>query len=295
MSDTHFCDLLSNLVINPLEEMQRLNYLFSVESDYYEYRKYFSSGASEISRKHLTLESYIDKYYFRNLSIRKTFINISSFRQKFNIHDSQFTNSIEQLFLFSEFLITLLIECIEYIDTNEKYNKSYFPEQATTIIDNIRTIVDCCNYEVKETGNHNFIIVEKNPMVSHAIESIDDPSIILDSIEYNHYSTKHDLAKKRKILTALGNYVEPLLKDKTKFKDSYPQLTTDIGFLLNNFHIRHDNKNGKNARTFVIEANDAELEQWYDDTYTMIMSLLLVNHNVDCSQNIKQIKQKYNL
>lgn len=290
MSKVHFRDLLSTLIIDPFEEMQRLNCLFSEEIDYFEYYDLNAHYRSKDS-----LESYIDRYYFRDLTIRKTFIDITSLRKKLNIHPSQFTNSIDQLFLFSEFLINLIIECIDYIEEKEPRNKKNLPFQHKTILQNISTIIDCCNHELKENSNHDYIIVEKNPAFSLAIENIDDPNIILDSIEYYHFSTKHDLVKKRKILTALGNYIEPLLRDKTRFKDCYPQLTTDLGFLLNNFNIRHDNKNGKNAKAFVIDASNEELEQWYDDTYAMIMSLLLVDRNVNCSQKIKSIKQKYNL
>ena len=104
---------------------------------------------------------------------------------------------------------------------------------------------------------------------------------------------KGDLDKKRKILASLGGYVEPTLKSRVLQNSGYKQLESDIGFVLNNFNIRHNNKTGAKAQDYIISCSDKELEGWYDKAYNMLVAVIIINEHISVQQELAEIKSKY--
>ena len=99
-----------------------------------------------------------------------------------------------------------------------------------------------------------------------AAAEIVESKLAYEIIQYNHHLLKGDIEKKRRILKVLADKIEPM---RTEFKKQQKnkELESDIGFLLNNMNIRHNNLEGKNAVDYVKELSDEELEEWYDETY----------------------------
>ena len=66
--------------------------------------------------------------------------------------------------------------------------------------------------------------------------------------------------------------------------------------LLNNLHIRHDNKTKENNKNTVIDIDNAELEKRYDELYQLLLFCILINENLDrknkVSEFLKTIKNK---
>ena len=271
----HFYELLSNLGINPQVETKNLQYLFS-EDPVVPMRGYGKP-----------LEEYIDKYIFRYLKIRGTFINITDMRNALGIGTYQLNGSFETLFLFAEFLIALFIEAEGELSTNPTAEK-----QVRIIMDNIATFVNKSNHELFDTGGQHFIIIEKNKVASQAVEFIEDQEVAKEVIEYNHYKLKGNLQEKQKILSLLGTYIEPILKDR-ELNSKYQELFSDVSFLLNCFHIRHNNKIGKNAQEFIKTIDETVLEMWYDRAYNMILSVIISKQNFEFSKELSILKKAY--
>ena len=135
-----------------------------------------------------------------------------------------------------------------------------------------------------------YIIIEKNPAVSEAIEHIKDENVSNKIIEYNRYLLKGKRTKKRSILNEISNYVEPILKDRT-FPDT--TLQSDAGFLINNFHIRHNNLEGPKKQDYTASLNPKQLEEWYDKTYTTLLMLIIANEQRHIQNELKELR-KYN-
>ena len=59
--------------------------------------------------------------------------------------------------------------------------------------------------------NGNKIIVEKNVYASEASQIVSETSIeeAIKVLEYNHFSNKGNIQRKKEILIALANYLEP--------------------------------------------------------------------------------------
>lgn len=112
-------------------------------------------------------------------------------------------------------------------------------------------------------------------------------------MEYNHYGLKGNLSKKRSILVSLGAYIEPILRNKSLLNAGYKELESNVGFLLNKFHIRHNNKEGKTAQEYIVNITDEQLENWYDKTYDMIIQVIITNENISAEKEIEQLKKDY--
>ena len=56
-------------------------------------------------------------------------------------------------------------------------------------------------------------------------------------------------------------------------------------------NIRHNNIEGKNAVEYVKNLSDEELEEWYDETYQMLLLCFLEYDNIERSKRIIKLKE----
>ena len=234
-----------------------------------------------------SLIKYINNNYFRDLpaDFRSPYLSVEEMMCALDLRDK--SASLDDLFLLSELLIALLPE--KHIKKKEDLR-----QQAITIFENIFSFLEKLNYEIKEIDDGRKIIVEKNPATTQAVGIVTENSTAIALIEYNHYALKGDLEEKRRILTALGSYIEPILKSRVLQNAGYKQLESDVGFMLNNFHVRHNNKEGAKAQDYIIGLNAKQLEEWYDKIYNAILSVIIINEHIPAQNNIAELKPKYN-
>lgn len=79
---------------------------------------------------------------------------------------------------------------------------------------------------------------------------------------------------------------------KSNIKSLNSKLDDDIGFMLNNIHIRHNNKSGKSKKDYVSKMRKDTMEKWYDETYQMLLLAFLLNEQPSRSKKISQLKEK---
>ncbi|MBQ7976636.1 MAG: hypothetical protein IJ300_13210 [Clostridia bacterium] len=63
--------------------------------------------------------------------------------------------------------------------------------------------------------------------------------------------------------------------------------------LINKFHIRHNNKEGTKAQDYIVSLDDSKLEEWYDNTYDVLLQAIITNENIRVEQEIDNLKQTY--
>lgn len=253
-----------------------------------EYKKLFSLFFEENSvpiRGYLRpLYEYIDETYFRELYKRGSFLSVKEMFGAFNLPSS--SDKLEDLFLFSEFLMVLLPET--HIDRNPQLKK-----QSKVIIGNIFHILEKTDYELYEHEEGCWIIVEKNKYAKQASMIVEDSNIAIKLIEYNHFALKGNLEKKRSIILTIADYMEPMLKSRVLEKSGYKQLQSDLGFLFNKFHIRHNNKKGAKAQEYICSLTEAQLEEWYDRIYNSALAGLIMNDHLVVQNELEELKPKY--
>lgn len=56
-------------------------------------------------------------------------------------------------------------------------------------------------------------------------------------------------------------------------------------------NIRHNNLSGKNAVPYVQNMSDVELEEWYDETYQILLLCILEYDNIERNNKISKFKK----
>jgi len=267
-----FFELLEDTKFDVVQEYEKLWYLFS--DDYtislYGYAR--------------SLRTYIDATYFKKLPFRGMYTSIDEVVSKLNFEYAEI--NLESLFVFCEFLLAILPQ-------NEIVKNLQLEEQANVVLGNINHILNKTNHELSLDSNGNQIIVEKNKAATTAAEIVEDTSVSLDIIEYNRFSLKGNISEKKKILSSIGIYIEPILKSKILQNSGYKKLESDAGFIFNNFHIRHNNKSGPKAQDYIVTLDDEKLEEWYDKAYDTALAVILINDRLSVEAEIDNLKKNY--
>ena len=265
-------DILSEMDIDVAKEYKKLFSLF------------FEESSVPMTGYLRPLVQYVDEIYFRDLPCRGSFVSVKEMFSALNLSDT--SNKLEDLFLLCEFFVALLPE-------SRLEENSHLRKQAKVIIGNIFYILEKTNYELFDLEGKGWIIVEKNKYAKEAALIVESPEIAIKLIEYNHFALKGNLEKKRSIILSIADYMEPMLKSRVLERAGYRQLQSDLGFLFNNFHIRHNNKEGAKAQEYICTLTDSQIEVWYDRIYNSSLAGLIMNEHISVQSELEELKQKY--
>lgn len=227
----------------------------------------------------------IEEKEFYKWKYRGRFLYIKDLMEELKITDFHFGFGvdIESLILYIEFVENMLslIQSYRLNDENQKI--------INMLKENIYRLLEDLNYEVRKNNEDQFVIIEKDKLVTAVAET--NPDICDDVIEYRRVILKGNCEAKREILKILSNKIEPY---KEKFKNTeYKNMIEDINFLLNNLNIRHNNVEGSKKQQYTIDMKKEDLEKWYDKTYDMILGAIILERYVDIKKEIKDLKQNY--
>lgn len=267
---TNFYDLLTKREFDVQKEYSTLWYLFCEETC-------FASA--------LSLSQWLNKYHFRNLPFRGSFTSLVEMMAEFGFRKRSSVD-LDQLFLFCELIIAVLPK-------SQRDYPSNTLAQRKTILENVSYILEHTNHEIRQDQNNNSIVVEKNKSATMAAQLVTDASVAFELIEYNHFAIKGHLAEKKAILVSISGYIEPILNSKVLSAAGYKQLESDTGFVFNNFHIRHNNKEGSKANDYIASISDIDLEEWYDKAYELALSVIIINDYISLGKDIEDIKPKH--
>ena len=270
MARQNYFDILNRMEFDPQRELKNLVDLLEME-------KNFKSIYYETSLNSAISNNFLD---YPN---RSTF---TSYSKMMEFIGANIYNTTEQLFVFSEFLVDIFCNLAEKFTEEES-------EFIQIIFDNIKRFLELSNHELITLDNGNKIIVEKNVYASEASQIVSETSIeeAIKVLEYNHFSNKGNIQRKKEILIALANYLEPFrrelnnseeLKDIMKVNNQKVIAFEKLFEMYNNFGLRHNNSN-----QYHLDLADDELEQWYDDIYTSTLFVIL---SMDQSRILSKLK-----
>lgn len=233
-----------------------------------------------------TLEQYVDEFCLPNWKSRNRCISCEEMRQKLSIKNFNIRQKLHgnQVLLYLEYLSNLIYLCESNLETD---NDCEIFQTYIYLKDNLSEIILSLNYEEKVfEDEEKVLLVEKSASVTSVVEIV-EPELTYPIIEYNHYLLKGNIAKKQKILKVLADKFESMRSDLKKINKT---LESDTGYLLNKMNIRHNNIKGQNAIPYVQNISDEELEEWYDETYQMILLCILEYDNIERTKKVKNLK-----
>ena len=246
----HFYELLAEKEINAKEELERFNQLL--------YEKFYDdfSVYSVLNNNILKLPA----------NIRKTTCCINEIFDNYGLDVLRVRKKdINKLVLYIEIILTILKHLKKYVN-----GFLALTDNVKIIIANANHLADVLNYEVKEWEN-TVILVSRNQELQLAENYLVKRNKILamDVWHYEHCSMKGNIEQKRAVLQGLGAFVEPFLNKMR------PLLRDNVGFLLNNMNIRHNNFKGAKANSFVQGLDPSELESWYDKVFALLLQTII--------------------
>lgn len=269
-----FSQVLKNASIDLRREYSKLYGMFCVQ------KLQDGSGAN------YTLKEFCAANFI-SLPFRGTCISLDDFDDYYGYHFEKVP---------SDFDIDYLVSFCEYSYNLAIYNQGYgYGMQALGLVQPMQFYVQQVMRVIESIGymsnaqNGVFDFVPKDQAAISVAEII-DPGLAYKVIEYNHHSMKGDLDRKKAVLLALEDQLEP---QREKLKQINSSLESDLFFLFNSINLRHNNTNpdGKNYIPFVAKMKDSELEHWYDDTYQMCLLAFLELDHLNRKDRIKGLKE----
>lgn len=241
---------------------------------------------SESSINSFTPEEIVDIECMRDWKARGRYTSCEEIRERLHITytDIQKKLSDEQTLFYLEYVSNIIWLCNErYLGGDDNYDDEYVYLQ-----ENVIRILDDLGYEAKVfEDEEKVLLVEKNVAMTAVAEIVDSKSAYA-VVEYNHHLLKGNIDEKQRILKILADKFEPM---RGELKKVNKDLESNTGYLLNKINIRHNNIEGKNAVEYVKNLSDEELEEWYDETYQMLLLCFLEYDNIERSKRISKLKE----
>lgn len=255
------------------------------------YKLLYKKSISNPYNRDMTPIAVVNEYCFHNWNNRHTYLTIEDMAKALNleIYYDSIPNSLSTTMILNylEFATNIVMLCDTKI-FEEGSNFDYYTDY-TILDENIEIALEHLNFSKYEINDEErIILIEKNPSAIAVAEVVDEDTAC-KVIEYNHYLLKGDIDKKKEILLQLANKYEGI---KSNIKNLNSKLDDDIGFMLNNINIRHNNKSGKNKKEYIAKMRKDTMEKWYDETYQMLLLAFLLNEQPSRSKKICQLKEK---
>ena len=155
-------------------------------------------------------------------------------------------------------------------------------KQVRYFLEQVKTVSNSIGYKLIRTNN-KLIIVEDNAFANEAAQVVSefaDVKEALSILEYNHFSNKGNIDRKKEILIKIASLLEPWrddlnnnieFKNVLKLKNNNKVLALEKLFrMFNELNIRHNNED-----QMLTGLSDWEIESWYDKIYTMSLFVIL--------------------
>ena len=250
----------------------------------------YNNGCIEYSvNSYYSPINYFYYYMFEDWKQRGHCLNFNDFLEQLdfkNIYNNAVTSKDS-----SSIVIVLELFSNIWEQINRRFNakqKSFY--HAKKIIDDCLSDLNLKECYIQEEDK--YIIIEDKPETT-AVAEIVDNNIALDIVRYNHYSLKGQLKEKQRILKIMADALEAR---KDEIKSINNSFYSDISFLVNSVNIRHNNieEGSSYYHEYIANMSDDELEEWYDETYQMILLAFLRMDNVERARKVTDLKRKVN-
>ena len=257
-----FLYYLFNLILQFIVnfELQKLNNLFIQDCCFHRRKSY--------SLHDLVAENFA-KYYKR----REHFLSLQELLNAIYLECFDISE-FDKYFLYAEMYVDL-ISMLDNLDNQE------IESQKNIIKTQIERVISSLGYKFIVIDDRQ-IIVENNVFANEAAQAVTafaDIKEALSILEYNHFSNKGNIERKKEILKKIADLLEPWrkplnksseLKDLLKANNDKIQALEKLFYMYNKFNIRHNNED-----QMLTGLSNQEIESWYDKIYTMSLFVIL--------------------
>lgn len=266
------------------DEYQKIEYLFSENKCIGTFNQFGRSLSLEF-----TLEQYLNDLVFSNWKLRGTAISFYNMRDERNLNKDRITKDFT-IEIFIDF-IELCLNSIYHINQTINIHHNVYlsdKELLNIILENCKQILIKLGYGSDFDENTGEIYVYAVNNISTAVSENNED--IADSlVEYRRHDIRGNIKKKGEILCTLYKKLESIegqIKGTT-----YEGLVNDTRFLFNKTGVRHwVEKDIIASKTFLKMEPDI-LEEWYDRTYDLFLSCMVIRSYLQIKKEIGDIKR----
>lgn len=263
---------------NTVQEINKIISLF--ESIYIGYTDYY--GHKSV----YNLEEFINAEILPKWKQRDCYLSCKEIQQALDIPKQFCPNvSIDKIIIALEYYENLFYLLII---RNRVLGNSYYevPKNFELMVQNSHLLIERLNYEITLLEKEEkVLLIPKNPSAT-AVAELSTDETALAILKYHHTSLKGDLEGKGNLLYQISLEYEPLLKTPI---EGYNDFFEKTNALLNNLHIRHNNKTKEHNKNKIININDQKLEKWYDELYQLLLFCILIKDNLERKNNVDKL------
>lgn len=271
MSRKNIYQIVAEQKIDPTDAFESLkHYLF--------YKDYPSANYRTI-----TPYNFIERYVFSRMPIRQAYTDFADLVNGLGVENFQerYVRDFDEVFT----LIEIILCAIDHSPKNCFGRGNIVPNGFYYDINYvINSIVNNSGHKIAEMP-YGRIIVTEDAVRDQAIWLSQDEEMSLALLEYTHYANSGNIEVKASILTKLGKIVEPRLENVPS------NSTADvIKYLLNSFHLRHNNQSGKWSKEYIKDMDDTEREEWLDKLYNSIVHLIIEDEQKSINKEVVEFR-----
>ena len=260
-------------------EIEKINSLFQDEA-------YFSTGYI-----YWSLYELVEEHLFQNWKYRQTCLDLDEFLEK-----AEAAITIKESFIKEEHIINNL-EVMEnfiklYFDSgDELYNRQgirYTSAFETVFIFLIKTLEKRMGLIAREYKDR-VIIYPKNAPLEKVVDLCEDEDVQWELIRY--VREELSLSEKRKTLAYLATNLN-IEDDKNEKDEHIKALVKKAGNVLNNLHIRHNNKTGKWESEVFKGLTQKEAISLCDMVYNEMLTIVLLREHKEYDDIYEEFNKK---
>lgn len=234
------------------------------------------------------IEQLFEIFCFTNWKQRGSYLSCDEMKKALDFPKGMVTKE-RDIIKILEYYINLLVMLNSKLSLAHNINFSC-PATYKLLNNNIEILLEHLNYEkIIFNEEEKVILVPKNPAATAVAEITENKDIAFAILKYNHASLKGNLSEKKRLLVSIANEYEALLDNPAV---GFAPFFDKANGLLNNLHLRHNNKSGKDKNQIVVDMSDKELEKWYDELYQLLLFCVLIKDNVKRKNEIDELLKK---
>lgn len=261
------------------EEVRKIDQLFVSE-------RYFERSSFDT----LCFFSLVKIYLFDEWKYRGTCITVEEYLKRANAIISNRTHNGEDV-------IVNYLEVIEnfvklYCDNGdelfEKHNIQYYTYFDTVFCDLINTLEKRMGLSKREYKDR-IILYPKNAPLEKVIDLCEEEDVQWELIRY----VREDLSltEKRKSLAYLATNLG-IEEDKNEQNEHIKELVKTAGNILNNLHIRHNNKTGKWENKILSDITEEDARALCDMVYNEMLTIILLREHKEYEKTYTEFSRK---
>lgn len=238
----------------------------------------------------LTFKELIDTYLFQTWKYKGTCVDVDEFFSLIEAtvpeHEDvsenciiNYLEAIENFFLLYKIKAKML---------NENYSVKYYGDLYSVLYDIVKMAERHLGVSKKEYKD-KIVLYPKNAPLDNVIETIEDEDVQWELIRYSREDLS--LYEKQKSLAILATnlYIEEDNKEKEPCLNSMIRKATNI---LNNLHIRHNNKTGKYMSEALSDIDEDEAKTLCDYVFNLMLIIVLLRKQPDFEKVYQDFNKK---